>query len=250
MQATATRPRPPPYGKEGKLDGTNYTLWKFKLKVVLSSYELWDTVLGIDQRPGPTQDPADPSVMIQPDAAELLAWTRRDADALCAIVTSISDSVLTLIQHVSTAAEAWEILRAQYETTNQTRILNLENRLTEERLSDTESAETFLTRVKNLRDQLAAVGVALRSEELAQRCLRKMPAKYDSLVTSLSTQVRSTPLTFEDFSAILQEEELRQKMRREGEDAAFAASVKKGKGKDSGKDSSAPESSKSKKKKK
>ena len=97
MQATATRPRPPPYGKEGKLDGTNYTLWKFKLKVVLSSYELWDTVLGIDQRPGPTQDPANTSVMVQPNATDLLAWTRHDLDALWAIMTSISNSVLTLI---------------------------------------------------------------------------------------------------------------------------------------------------------
>ena len=51
------------------------------------------------------------------------------------------------------------------------------------------------------------------------------------MVTSLNTQVRTPPLTFEQFCAMLLEEELRQKAR-EGGDIAFMANAKKGKGKD------------------
>ena len=41
----------PPAFTEGKLDGTNYTLWKFKITAILDLYELLDVILGIDTEP-------------------------------------------------------------------------------------------------------------------------------------------------------------------------------------------------------
>ena len=101
--------------------------------------------------------------------------------------------------------------------------------LAAERCSDGESAETFITRIKNLCDQMAAVGITKTSEELARRCIRILPQKYDALVMTLNTQVRNPPLTFEEFSAMLLEEEMRMKTRDGRSDAAFSA-TSKGKG--------------------
>ena len=61
-----SRVRLPAWGTEGKLDGTNYTLWQFKMKANLIAYELWDTVLGIDQN---LVDPNDPNIIFQPNPA-------------------------------------------------------------------------------------------------------------------------------------------------------------------------------------
>ena len=36
---------------EGKLDGMNYTLWKFKVATILDSCELLETVLGANSKP-------------------------------------------------------------------------------------------------------------------------------------------------------------------------------------------------------
>ncbi|MCO5581175.1 hypothetical protein L7F22_035053 [Adiantum nelumboides] len=135
-------------------------------------------------------------------------------DAMCAIVTSVSDSMLTLIQHTTKAHEAWGILARQYETRNQTRIQNLENRLADQRHLDTEKAEDFIKRIKNLQDQLAVVGVVITPKDLTRRCIRSLPPKYDGLVTALNTQVRPTPLTFEKFCIMLLEEEVRLKSRQ------------------------------------
>ena len=44
------RIRPPTFS-EGKLDGTNYTLWKFKISAILDSYELLETILGTYPEP-------------------------------------------------------------------------------------------------------------------------------------------------------------------------------------------------------
>ena len=225
------RIRPPAFS-EGKLDGTNYTLWKFKISAILDSYELLDTVMGptgADPEPVPTPDPTNSSILIQPDVADLRAWKRRNADALCAIVTSVTDSVLTLVQHTTKACDAWGILNRQYETKNHTRIQNLENQLAAEKLAEGEKVEDFIKRIKDLQDQMAAAGVAKTPEDLARRCIRILPQKYDGLVTALNTQVRPQPLTFEELCAMLLEEELRFKTRDGSGDAAFSANAK-GKG--------------------
>jgi len=100
-------------------------------------------------------------------------------------------------------------------------------------MSEGEAREQFITQIKNLRDQMAAVGIKKTSEELASFCIRVLPRKYDSLATALNTQVRTPPLTFEEFGAMLVEEEMRLKAR-DGTDTAFSANAKKGKGKGSG----------------
>ena len=102
---------------------------------------------------------------------------------------------------------------------------------------------------KDLRDQMAAIGVSISSVELARKCIRILPPKFDILATTLNTQVRVPPLTFEDFSSILQEEELRQKARQQpqGEDATFSTNQKKGKAKDSRNSSSFAKDKKKKK---
>lgn len=100
------------------------------------------------------------------------------------------------------------ILRNQYETKNQTHIQNLVNQLAGEKLHEGEAAESFITRIKNLWYQMTVVGVAMTSEELARQCVWVLPPKYDCLVTALNTQICLLAVTFEDFFAMLLEEEM------------------------------------------
>ena len=161
----SNRPRPPALSNDGKLDGTNYPLWKFKMMAILSSYELWDTATGLDKQPEASVDASGNTVPPSPTAVQ--EWKQRNADALYAIVIKVQDSMLMMVQHVTKALEAWELLRNQYETTNPTRVLNLENQLQSERLAEGEVVNVFLTRIKGLRDQMAVIGLALKSEDLA-----------------------------------------------------------------------------------
>ena len=38
----------PPFDESRNLDNSNYPLWKFKMKDILSAYELWDTTTRMD----------------------------------------------------------------------------------------------------------------------------------------------------------------------------------------------------------
>ena len=137
------------------------------MKAILSAYELWDTATGADVRPVARLDPANGRQHIAPTAAEIQVWTRRDADAPCSIVCSVSDSVMASIQHVTIVEEAWMVLKNQYETMNLMWIQNLENQLANERLQESENAKKFITRVKNLHDQMTTIGISITSEDLA-----------------------------------------------------------------------------------
>lgn len=133
---------------------------------ILLSYELWDTATRRDQQPQATVDTVDNIVHPSPTVAQ--EWKQRNAHTLCAIVINIHDIMLTMIQCVTKASEAWEMLRNQYKTTNSTRILNLENQLQLEKLANGEVVDLFLTRIKGLGDHMAPIAMALKSEDLAR----------------------------------------------------------------------------------
>ena len=62
---------------EGKLDGSDYTLWKFKIFMILDTNELLESVMGpfgADLEPLPKVDHNNPTIIIQSDVADLHAW--------------------------------------------------------------------------------------------------------------------------------------------------------------------------------
>ena len=78
------------------------------MMVILSSYELWDTATCIDKQPEATVDAS--GSILPPSPTVVQEWRQLNVDSLCAIVISVQDNVLTMIQHVAKALEAWELL--------------------------------------------------------------------------------------------------------------------------------------------
>ena len=56
-----------------------------------------------------------------------------------------------------------------------------------EKFNEGETAEAFITCIKNLRDLMAGAGIKKLSEDLAQKCVLVCPPKFDGLVTTLNT---------------------------------------------------------------
>ena len=167
---------------------------KLKISTILDSESL-ETVMkptGGDPMPILRFDPTHLTTSKSPNVAVLRAWKRRNADARCTIITGVCDSVLTVVQHTTKAHEAWSILASQHEIGNYTRIQNLENELVVERVIDGAKAESFVKRIKDLQ------GIRLFDA-------------FEYFLHTLNTQVWSTPLKFDELSAMLLEEELRLK---------------------------------------
>ena len=74
----------------------------------------------------------------------------------------------------------------------------MEYQLVEKNLAKGETTKVFITRIKDLQNQMTSVGIQKISEELAWRCLYIFPPNFDGLITKLNTQVRPQPFPFEE----------------------------------------------------
>ncbi len=82
-----------------KFNGENFSLWKFKMEMVLASMDLWEIVEGSEEAP---PSDADPKVIKD--------YQRRVKKAMSTIRINLVDSQLHHIKRCRGPAEAWKKL--------------------------------------------------------------------------------------------------------------------------------------------
>jgi hypothetical protein len=88
-----------PISFEPKLDYDNYSIWSFKIEVILKSRGLWHLVNGTEVVPTPEE----------PNALE--RWEMRDACARLQFLLNIRDRWVWIFQQATTAKEIWTALQ-------------------------------------------------------------------------------------------------------------------------------------------
>uniref|UniRef100_A0A5S6Q1Q5 DUF4219 domain-containing protein n=1 Tax=Trichuris muris TaxID=70415 RepID=A0A5S6Q1Q5_TRIMR len=80
-----------------KLNGSNYQIWKLKVKVLLMKYGLWDVVNHVKPEPTPQ------------------GWYQRECKAIAAICLTVEDDQLLHLTQLETAREMWQALQRLHE---------------------------------------------------------------------------------------------------------------------------------------
>lgn len=106
--------------------------------------------------------------------------------------------------------QAWDALKAQYETLNPSRILFLRTKLNRVHMNEDDTVDGFLTKVKVLRDKLRAVGERIRDVELVQATMSGMITSYQMFMSDIASRERLS--TFEELHGILLQEEQRREL--------------------------------------
>lgn len=142
-----------------------------------------------------------------------------------------------------TLVEAWATLKDLYETNNTARILTLQHQLYNLDMNEGDSVHNHLTKVKVVRDRLAAIGHKFDFAQLALMVLHGLPKSYKDFVTTITAGERSKPTIFEELGPLLQEEayeniynqsnEKALTMKDKGYPNLFSGLHRKGKPKDS-----------------
>jgi hypothetical protein len=78
-----------------KFNGENFSIWKFKMEMVLSAKELWDIVDGSEDPPSSDADVKDKK-----------AFDKRAKTAFAIIATNLVDKEMAHIKHCKGRAEA------------------------------------------------------------------------------------------------------------------------------------------------
>ena len=119
-----------------KLETNNWSTWKFQIKHMLLSKDLWKHVTG--------------TMPVGANDAAIAEWNGKVQMALACIVLSISSSQLYLVTSCDTAQEAWKALCEHYECNTLGNKLMLKKQYFRMEMSETQSVETPLKEMKLL----------------------------------------------------------------------------------------------------
>lgn len=214
-----------------KLTGDNFSSWKFRLQLVLMDRGLWEIVDGTEACPTLTPTPTGkldgnsgdgassgvvggtggkPTAVSTVKEISHLDWKKRDNQALAQIALTVSNSELIHIRNAKSSHDAWNKICSVYEAKGLAAKVYLRRRFFNIKYIDNgvSSLQSHINLVRDLADQLEAIGAGVSDEDMAMTLLCSLPDSYDYLIVALESR-NSEDLTFDFVSTRLLSEEKR-----------------------------------------
>ena len=203
---------------EDKLDGTNYPMWAYMMRHVLVAKQLWDIVIGSDERPASSSSPNSPSRSGTTDAdnassstqlptSSQLKWDGKDAQAHALIALSVKRHIVPHIRSCTTSKSAWDVLKNLYAQRNEARVAMLKRQLEETRMQEGESMDAFLTKIKDFKEQLLNIDEVISDKQLVSKVLAALPDSYQGFATTIRLLTRGKEsFSFDELISLLLQE--------------------------------------------
>ena len=179
-----------------KLDGPNWTTWKFQMKHLLLAKGLWGVVDGTE--------------VLADDAAEGVRteFQKKSQKAFSTLVLAITASQLYLVTSCEQARDAWVALRNHFERDTLANKLFLKKQYFRTEMKEGTSAEKHLKYMKELTDRLAAIGAPIDEEDQVVTLLGSLPKSYSTLVTALEARSDDISLNYVQQALVHEEQKL------------------------------------------
>lgn len=179
-----------------KLNGESYVDWNFKLLIVLEGINLLSIVNGDEAKPNGI-------------TATIIHWEKRESKAKVLLRMSVKDNIILHTRDYKTSKETWDVLKELYETMNANLILYQKSKLMSIKMETHENITAYISRIKDLSDQLGAIGKKVLNTDLVMITLKGLLKDYQVFISSLVA--REKPPTFTKYTGILLQEEERMK---------------------------------------
>jgi transposase InsO family protein len=148
-----------------RLDGDNYPLWAFQVKVYLRTHELLAVVDGSAARPR-TDD---------------AAWVKQDGNAQLAIMSTLTVALSEKIMACDSAAAMWSRLAALYSTKSEVDVSSLLTKFYTLKYVPGDKMVDHVSRVEALVKQLQDAGHEQKPQAVMTQILRSLPPEYDAV---------------------------------------------------------------------
>jgi hypothetical protein len=198
-----------------KLNSTNFSSWKFRMQMILIDRGLWEyvdgslpvPVLGVDAN--------------EAARAKLVEWKKKDNCAMAQISLTVGNTELTHVKGAKSSREAWLKLCSVYEAKGLANKVFLRRRFFNIKLKEGDTMQAHINNVKELAEQLDAIGAAVTENDIAMTLLSSLPENYGNLIVALEARP-SEELTIEFVASRLLAEE---KRRQESFDGKIKSST-------------------------
>jgi hypothetical protein len=150
---------------EDRIKGSrNFRSWKHRLQMILDENDLLEHVtVGV---PEPDEE------------EEKTKHKKNEKKAKRIVSNSVKDHLIPHIYELQIARKMYEALNKLYESKDISRNLTLRNKLRNMKMDNSESVTSYLMRVSQIRDQLAAIGDVISDKELVTTTLKGFPTSW------------------------------------------------------------------------
>ncbi|XP_073057055.1 uncharacterized protein [Primulina eburnea] len=215
------------------LDGSNYALWKVKMRVFIKSIDerAWQRVL--DGWSPPKLEDADGDTRLKPESA----WTvdevqssNYNSKALNAIFSSVDTRMFNLITISVCAKDAWEILQKHCEgsaSVRKTRLRMVTSKFESLRMEDKESILECDCRLRQLSNESHSIGDPIPNERLVNKVLRSLPERFNVKVCAIEESKDTSNINLDELMSSLRTFEMNLDLQKKdkGKTIALEAST-------------------------
>lgn len=180
-------------------DGSQFSMWKFQIKVLLKASEIFGLVNG--DRIKPERDAAN-------FEAENKIWNKADCKAQKFIVSTVGQQPLQHIMNCETARQMWLKLEAVYEQKTQTNIHLLQQRFYSYVRDPQDSMATYISKLETIVKQLQDLGENISNSMVTTKILMTLPPNFNHFNTAWESTAEKDR-TLENLTSRLVMEEAR-----------------------------------------
>ncbi|XP_073016618.1 uncharacterized protein [Primulina eburnea] len=210
------------------LDGTNYSLWKVKIRYYIKSLDerAWQRVINGWTPPVATDQEEDNRPKPENDwTADEVQNSNHNSKALNAIFTSVDMNMFSLITNCTSAKSAWDILQCHCEgseSVRRTRLRMLTSKFEMMRMEESESILEYDRRLREIANEAFSAEESISSERLVSKILRSLPERFNIKICAIDEAKDTSKMSVEDLISSLRTFEMNLDMQRKDKGKTIA----------------------------
>ena len=158
--------------KIDKLTATNLHEWRQRIKMVLALRDL-DDMLDGDGKP------------TDAETHELAVWKRRDTKASAIVGLTLGSEQLVHVSGCKKTAEMWSTLQGVFQRKSLMKKMKARREFYNVEMTVGEGMLGYINRVRNLGENLKAMGGEVTEMDVAMSVLNALTSKYENLLMAL-----------------------------------------------------------------
>lgn len=188
-----------------KLDRSNYLMWRAQVTASIKGNRLesfingtskiTDTYITIRTEEGANQIISNP---------EFIAWSAKDQMLLGWMLSSMTESILSLVMNWHTSYAVWRALDKHFGSQSKAKTVNLRYQLNTTKKHELSMADYFV-KMKGIADSFACAGSAIEDSDLIMHILGGIGSDYGDVATYLTANAASMDLD-EAYAMLLSKE--------------------------------------------
>lgn len=188
---------------------SDWSRWKFQLKVLLNDLDIYGIVTGDDLMPVNqivgTETQAEAAGRY---STNYKAWKKKDNKVQKYLSTTVGDQALLHIMNYNTAKEMWDKLHAVFEQKSQTSIHLIQQKYYAYQMDENDNIASHISKLEDLAQQLKDLGEPIPKSMLMTKILMTLPSSFSHFHVAWESTATSER-TLENLTSRLMVEEAR-----------------------------------------